>query len=347
MLCIDEHKKEFIEDRKSGDYTNAQLAIGYECSIATIISRAKKWNIIGLYIDKHIDTFILDKKSDKYTIKELATKYKCSTSTVSNRIFSCSLENVITEINGVLTQKLLKKILKYDKNTGIFTWKETRNINAKNGSIAGSSNTYGYISITINYISYRAHRLAFLYMTGSLPPENMHVDHINHIRDCNSWANLRLVTKFENARNQALQKRTISGIMGVSKTIYGTWKVEIKIPNTTKYFQKYYKTKEEAIIVANAKYKEFKYHDNHGYLSDTIYKSKYKEKLKKATPKNQTKEEKKQIKEFYANTPKGYEVDHIQPISKGGLHELSNLQYLTIEENRKKGSKLPYKNENS
>lgn len=51
-------------------------------------------------------------------------------------------------------------------------------------------------------------------------------------------------------------------------------------------------------------------------------------------------EEKILIGRFYKNCPKGYEIDHIMPISRGGLHCLSNLQYLTKEENRRKGSKL-------
>ena len=46
------------------------------------------------------------------------------------------------------------------------------------------------------------------------------------------------------------------------------------------------------------------------------------------------------IREFYANCPKGYEVDHIVPISKGGLHHQDNLQYLTVTENRRKGNRL-------
>ena len=46
------------------------------------------------------------------------------------------------------------------------------------------------------------------------------------------------------------------------------------------------------------------------------------------------------IKEFYKNTPDGYEVDHIIPLSGGGLHHQDNLQYLTKEENRRKSNKI-------
>jgi predicted nucleic acid-binding Zn ribbon protein len=49
------------------------------------------------------------------------------------------------------------------------------------------------------------------------------------------------------------------------------------------------------------------------------------------------------IKEFYKNCPEGYEVDHIIPINKGGLHHQDNLQYLTISENRSKGDKLNWR----
>jgi len=46
------------------------------------------------------------------------------------------------------------------------------------------------------------------------------------------------------------------------------------------------------------------------------------------------------MQQFYLHCPVGFEVDHIIPISKGGQHTLSNLQYLTISENRKKSNKL-------
>lgn len=48
----------------------------------------------------------------------------------------------------------------------------------------------------------------------------------------------------------------------------------------------------------------------------------------------------KAIRQYYINCPKGYEVDHIIPISKGGSHSLENLQYLTKEENRRKSNKI-------
>lgn len=48
------------------------------------------------------------------------------------------------------------------------------------------------------------------------------------------------------------------------------------------------------------------------------------------------------IKDFYFNCPEGYEVDHIIPLSKGGKHRLSNMQYLTIRENRRKAARLYY-----
>lgn len=46
------------------------------------------------------------------------------------------------------------------------------------------------------------------------------------------------------------------------------------------------------------------------------------------------------IKEFYKKCPDGHEVDHRIPISKGGPHSITNLQYLTISENRKKWCKI-------
>jgi hypothetical protein len=63
----------------------------------------------------------------------------------------------------------------------------------------------------------------------------------------------------------------------------------------------------------------------------------YRAKVRNQTPVDA---DRKAIKEFYDNCMPGYEIDHIIPISKGGLHTLENLQYLTIQENRQKSNKL-------
>ncbi|MCH9665537.1 MAG: HNH endonuclease [Gammaproteobacteria bacterium] len=47
------------------------------------------------------------------------------------------------------------------------------------------------------------------------------------------------------------------------------------------------------------------------------------------------------ISNFYIDCPSGFHVDHIIPLSKGGLHDLSNLQYLPASVNVSKGNKLP------
>lgn len=52
--------------------------------------------------------------------------------------------------------------------------------------------------------------------------------------------------------------------------------------------------------------------------------------------------EKLEANQFCKECPEGYVVDHIIPISMGGLHHISNLQYLTKEENLKKGCKIDY-----
>lgn len=116
-------------------------------------------------------------------------------------------------LKNKLTQEELKKYLHYDPETGLFTWKVKKARNTIVGSVAGTPDKDGYILIGINKVMVKAHRLAFLYMEGYFPEND--VDHINRIKDDNRWCNLREVSKSCNQRNCGVYEKNKIGITGV------------------------------------------------------------------------------------------------------------------------------------
>ena len=108
----------------------------------------------------------------------------------------------------------LKRLFYYNPLSGVFTRVVSNHNKYKVGSIAGTLDGHtGYIRIRINGKGYYAHRLAFLYMTGSMPKI---VDHDNRVRDDNRWENLNNGTYVDNARNQPISSRNTSNTTGVS-----------------------------------------------------------------------------------------------------------------------------------
>ena len=101
----------------------------------------------------------------------------------------------------MITQELLKHLMHYNPETGVFTRLITTNPRAKAGTIAGTKTSDGYLTVQIEGQPYRLHRLAFLYMTGELPPDELVVDHINQVRHDNRFFNLRIGTHAENLQN--------------------------------------------------------------------------------------------------------------------------------------------------
>jgi hypothetical protein len=116
-----------------------------------------------------------------------------------------------------LTKERLRAVLSYDPDTGALTWQKRTSNRVKAGSEAGASaETYPgkrYVTVKVDGKRYYAHRLAWLYMTGSWPAHT--VDHINGNSSDNRWANLRDVPHRINGQNRrAAQSNSKSGLIG-------------------------------------------------------------------------------------------------------------------------------------
>ena len=122
---------------------------------------------------------------------------------------------------------LLKRTLRYDADTGIFTRLITATGKGNGiGTIAGGDKGNGYLRIRIGGHRIPAHRLAWLYVTGAWPSGEL--DHINGNRGDNRFCNLREVSRAENMQNRhsAMKNNKSTGILGVYKD-HGRFKAMI------------------------------------------------------------------------------------------------------------------------
>ena len=144
-----------------------------------------------------------------------------------------------------LTAEYVRSILDYNPETGEFRWKDRtpemfasgnrpvgwrcRNLNSKwAGKIAGTLHPGGHIIIRIFKINYKAHRLAWVYMTGAWP--NDEVDHINRIGSDNKFANLREANHAQNMANRIAQSNNTSGFKGIDwHRQTGKWRARIMV----------------------------------------------------------------------------------------------------------------------
>lgn len=120
--------------------------------------------------------------------------------------------------NDNLTLEDLRQTLEYDPSTGIFVWKWRDDVglqwNRKNaGKVAGHISVKGHIHLMVRRNRYYAHRLAWLYVTGEYPSDD--IDHINGDKSDNRIVNLRPATRTENNYNRKTQKNNKTGVKGV------------------------------------------------------------------------------------------------------------------------------------
>ena len=155
----------------------------------------------------------------------------------------------------MITQKELKKKFHYDFKTGLLTRLST-------GNIFSVPDNVGYFSVDINKKKYRVHRLAWLYVYGEMPKEQ--IDHINHDKTDNRICNLREVSNTENRRNMSLDKRNKNGITGIDfykKT--KLWRACIRANGKHKHLG-YFKNKVDAILARKKAEIKYGFHENHG-----------------------------------------------------------------------------------
>src|SRR5262245_57168181 len=92
----------------------------------------------------------------------------------------------------------LRELLKYIPETGDFYWKKPRR-GMVQGACAGTLINNGYIHIVIDGHAFKAHRLAWFYVNGVWPKQQ--IDHINGKRADNRICNLREAVQRQNSWN--------------------------------------------------------------------------------------------------------------------------------------------------
>lgn len=178
----------------------------------------------------------------------------------------------------------LRKLIDYDPETGIHTWKERtaeyysgnqRKANQFNSQYAnkkagGPTNTHpelvnGYWKTIVtlpNGERVNGHRLAWALYYGVWPTKTL--DHINGDGLDNRIENLREVSFNENQRNRKMPVHNTSGCVGVYKSrTPNKWNARINHDNKFIYLGTF-NSKEEAIEARKKAEKEYGYHENHG-----------------------------------------------------------------------------------
>lgn len=165
----------------------------------------------------------------------------------------------------MLTQEILKELLHYNQDTGIFTWLadgKGRRSNKIAGTEGKKNSGKKYLFIKIRGKRYPGHRLAFLFVTGSWPDGQ--VDHISGNGLENEWVNLRDVTNQENSKNQRLRSNNTSDFVGVNWSIYANkWAAGIYVDGKRSHLG-FFIDKQDAIDARQSANIKHSYHKNHG-----------------------------------------------------------------------------------
>jgi len=161
-------------------------------------------------------------------------------------------------------ESISEPLLSFNPDTGSIKWLTSRG-RMKAGDEAGRYDRDGYVRVTIKSKTYLAHRLMWLFVHKTMPPDGVEVDHINHVRDDNRISNLRLspfTSVHKNQHNRSLGKNNTSGHMGVRRS-GEKWRAEIKIDGK-KVSLGTYSLLEDAVTARKEAELKYGFHKNHG-----------------------------------------------------------------------------------
>lgn len=200
----------------------------------------RKLTINGTVYTEHLIAWVLN--TGDYPIKKL---YHLNGVKVDNRFENLALKDKpLTKKRVELTQTRLEETLSYDMHTGLFT-----RLNKIQTPVGKNTDKDGYLSITVDGVSYRAHRLDWLYVYGEFPKGL--IDHINGVADDNRITNLRVVDDAQNLKNQKIRSNNKSGFKGVSwSNQRQQWRARC-CANYVDTHLGYFNTPEEASIAYN------------------------------------------------------------------------------------------------
>ena len=182
----------------------------------------------------------------------------------------------------ILTIETLRKILRYDPDTGKLFWRERtpdlfssgkqtaeHRCRRWNSCFSGKEamsvdDGAGYSQGTIFNKKYRAHRVIWAIVNGSWPVNE--IDHIDQDRSNNRIGNLREATSQENARNSCMRSNNTSGTTGVFwDKATQKWAARIMIDGQNKNLGRF-RCITSAIVSRKVAEVKNGYHANHGRI---------------------------------------------------------------------------------
>jgi hypothetical protein len=113
-----------------------------------------------------------------------------------------------------LTAERLRELLHYDPETGVFTRRIGIGRQKAGFIVSGWIDDDGYARSSVDGRVYRLHRLAWFYVHGAWPKDE--IDHRDGVKTNNRLGNLREADRGMNAENATKARRhNASGLLGV------------------------------------------------------------------------------------------------------------------------------------